>query len=57
MIRKSCFMLRTASITGENRRQYAAQAEASRGADTERWREISISTDVNARGALPALQF
>ena len=44
-------------LLGSDAVQYAAQAEASRGADTERWREISISTDVNARGALPALQF
>ena len=44
-------------LLGSDAVQFAAQAEASRGADTERWREISISTDVNARGALPALQF
>jgi NAD(P)-dependent dehydrogenase (short-subunit alcohol dehydrogenase family) len=44
-------------LLGSDAVQYASQAEASRGADTERWREISISTDVNARGALPALQF
>jgi hypothetical protein len=44
-------------LLGSDAVQYASQAEASRGADTERWQEISISTDVNARGALPALQF
>src|ERR1700687_393026 len=49
--------LPTHLLLGSDAVQYAAQAEASRGADTERWREISISTDVNARGALPALQF
>jgi len=26
-------------------------------AEVERWREISVSTDVNATGVLPALQF
>jgi NAD(P)-dependent dehydrogenase (short-subunit alcohol dehydrogenase family) len=49
--------LPTHLLLGSDAVQYAAQAEASCGADTERWREISISTDVNARGALPALQF
>jgi hypothetical protein len=30
-------------LLGSDAAQYASQAEASRGADTERWREISIS--------------
>jgi NAD(P)-dependent dehydrogenase (short-subunit alcohol dehydrogenase family) len=44
-------------LLGSDAVQYAGQAEASRAADAERWREISVSTDVNAAGALPALQF
>jgi alpha-beta hydrolase superfamily lysophospholipase len=30
---------------------------AARAADAKRWREISVSTDVNALGSLPALRF
>jgi len=44
-------------LLGSDAVQYAAQAEATRTADAERWREISASTDVNAAGALPALRF
>jgi NAD(P)-dependent dehydrogenase (short-subunit alcohol dehydrogenase family) len=44
-------------LPGSDAIQYAGQAEASRAADAERWREISVSTDVNAAGVLPALQF
>lgn len=44
-------------LLGSDAVQYAAQAEATRAADAERWREISVSTDVNAPGALPALRF
>ena len=44
-------------LLGSDAVQYAGQAEATRAADAERWREISVSTDVNAAGALPALQF
>jgi len=35
----------------------AGEAEEARAAAAERWRAISVSTDVDARGALPALQF
>src|SRR5258706_15870985 len=35
-------------LLGSDAVQYAGQAEASRAADAERWREISVSTDVNA---------
>jgi NAD(P)-dependent dehydrogenase (short-subunit alcohol dehydrogenase family) len=44
-------------LLGSDAVQFAGQAEAARAADGERWREISVSTDVNAPGALPALRF
>ncbi len=44
-------------LLGSDAVQYSGQAEATRAADADRWREISISTDVNARGALPDLRF
>jgi NAD(P)-dependent dehydrogenase (short-subunit alcohol dehydrogenase family) len=44
-------------LLGSDAVQYAGQAEATRAADAERWREISVSTDVNAPGSLPALRF
>jgi NAD(P)-dependent dehydrogenase (short-subunit alcohol dehydrogenase family) len=44
-------------LLGSDAVQYAGQAEAMRAADAERWREISVSTDVNAPGSLPALKF
>jgi hypothetical protein len=44
-------------LLGSDAVQYAGQAEASRSADAERWREISVSTDVDARVSLPALRF
>jgi NAD(P)-dependent dehydrogenase (short-subunit alcohol dehydrogenase family) len=44
-------------LLGSDAVQYAGQAEAARAADAERWREISVSTDVKAAGSLPALQF
>ncbi|MFY9529092.1 MAG: SDR family NAD(P)-dependent oxidoreductase [Candidatus Acidiferrales bacterium] len=44
-------------LLGSDAVQYAGQAEATRAADAERWREISVSTDVNAPGPLPALRF
>jgi NAD(P)-dependent dehydrogenase (short-subunit alcohol dehydrogenase family) len=49
--------LPTHLLLGSDAVHYAAQAEAARAADAERWREISLSTDVNAPGALPALRF
>jgi NAD(P)-dependent dehydrogenase (short-subunit alcohol dehydrogenase family) len=42
-------------LLGSDAIQYAGQAEAARAADAERWREISVLTDVNASGSLPAL--
>ena len=44
-------------LLGSDAVQYAGQAEAARAADAERWREMSVLTDVNAPGSLPALQF
>jgi hypothetical protein len=44
-------------LLGSDAVQYAGQAEAARAADAERWREFSVSTDVNAPGSLPALRF
>ena len=44
-------------LIGSDAVRYAAEAEAARAADAERWREISVSTDFNAPGTLPALRF
>lgn len=44
-------------LIGSDAVQFAHQAEATRAAETERWREFSISTDVNASVALPAVRF
>ena len=44
-------------LLGSDAVRYAGEAEAPRAADAERWREISVSTDVNALGHLPALRF
>src|SRR5689334_11522884 len=35
-------------LLGSDAVRYAGEAEATRAADAERWREVSISTDVNA---------
>jgi NAD(P)-dependent dehydrogenase (short-subunit alcohol dehydrogenase family) len=42
-------------LLGSDAIQYAGQAEATRAADAERWKEVSISTDVDAPESLPAL--
>jgi NAD(P)-dependent dehydrogenase (short-subunit alcohol dehydrogenase family) len=44
-------------LLGSDAVQYAGQAEAVRAADADRWREMSVSTDVNASGSLPTLRF
>jgi NAD(P)-dependent dehydrogenase (short-subunit alcohol dehydrogenase family) len=44
-------------LIGSDAVRYAGEAEAARAADAERWREISVSTDVSAPGALPELRF
>jgi hypothetical protein len=39
-------------------REFAsAQAQATRDADAERWREASVATDVDSAVSLPALRF
>jgi NAD(P)-dependent dehydrogenase (short-subunit alcohol dehydrogenase family) len=43
-------------LLGSDAVQYAGQAEEARAAEAERWRDISVSTDVNAPGSLPALR-
>jgi hypothetical protein len=43
-------------LLGSDAVQYAGQAEATRAADAERWREVSVPTDVNASGSLPAFE-
>jgi NAD(P)-dependent dehydrogenase (short-subunit alcohol dehydrogenase family) len=43
-------------LLGSDAIRYAAEAEAKRAAEGERWREISASTDFNAAAALPDLQ-
>ena len=44
-------------LIGSDAVRFASEAAAPRAADAERWREISVSTDVNAPGSLPALRF
>lgn len=44
-------------LLGSDAIQYAGQAEAARAADAERWREVSVSTDVDAPGSMPSLRF
>jgi NAD(P)-dependent dehydrogenase (short-subunit alcohol dehydrogenase family) len=44
-------------LLGSDAVQYAAQAQATRDADAERWREASVSTDVDSAVSLPALRF
>src|SRR3984957_17421269 len=44
-------------LVGSDAVQFAGQAEASRAADAERWRDASVSTDVDAPGNLPAMRF
>ena len=44
-------------LIGSDAVRYAGEAEAARAADAERWREVSVSTDVSAQGALPELRF
>src|SRR5271167_2841648 len=53
----ACDRLPAHLLLGSDAVRYAGEAEAARAADAGRWREISVSTDVNAPGSLPALQF
>jgi NAD(P)-dependent dehydrogenase (short-subunit alcohol dehydrogenase family) len=44
-------------LLGSDAVQHASQAEATRAADAERWREVSVSTDADVTVPQPALQF
>ncbi len=44
-------------LLGSDAVQYANQAEATRAADAERWREVSVSTDVNAPVSIDGFRF
>ena len=44
-------------LLGSDAVQYTGQADATRAAEAEQWREVSVSTDVKAAGALPDLRF
>jgi len=53
----ACDHLPAHLLLGSDAVRYANEAAAARAADAEKWREISIATDVNAPKAIPALQF
>jgi NAD(P)-dependent dehydrogenase (short-subunit alcohol dehydrogenase family) len=44
-------------LLGSDAVQFASEADATRAKDAERWREISVSTDVTSTQSLPALRF
>jgi NAD(P)-dependent dehydrogenase (short-subunit alcohol dehydrogenase family) len=44
-------------LLGSDAVHNSSQADKTRAADAERWREVSVSTDVNANVALPAVKF
>jgi len=44
-------------LVGSDAVEFAGQADTTRAAEANSWREASISTDFNASGALPAVQF
>ena len=44
-------------LIGSDAVEFAGQAEATRAAEATRWREVSVSTDFNASGPLPAMRF
>ena len=44
-------------LLGTDAVHYNGQAEAARTADAEQWREVSVSTDVDASHSLPDLKF
>jgi NAD(P)-dependent dehydrogenase (short-subunit alcohol dehydrogenase family) len=49
--------LPTHLLLGSDAAKHADDADATRAADAQRWREISVSTDFDAHGALPELRF
>jgi len=44
-------------LIGSDAVEYAGQAEATRAAEADRWHEFSISTDIDAKVALPKIRF
>jgi hypothetical protein len=44
-------------LLGSDAVQYAGQAEITRAQEAEGWREVSVSTDVDANGPLPDIRF
>jgi NAD(P)-dependent dehydrogenase (short-subunit alcohol dehydrogenase family) len=44
-------------LIGSDAVQYAGQADTTRTDEADRWREISVSTDVDAKGPLPDIRF
>jgi NAD(P)-dependent dehydrogenase (short-subunit alcohol dehydrogenase family) len=44
-------------LLGSDALLYSGQADATRAADAEQWREVSVSTDANTAVALPDLKF
>jgi hypothetical protein len=44
-------------LIGSDAVQYSKQADETRTAEADAWREVSISTDVDAKGALPNIRF
>src|ERR1700757_925897 len=44
-------------LLGSDAVQFAGQAEVARTQEAERWREVSVSTDVDAKGPLPDIRF
>jgi NAD(P)-dependent dehydrogenase (short-subunit alcohol dehydrogenase family) len=44
-------------LLGSDAVQYAAQAAATRAAEDERWRQVSVSVDADSTSALPNLKF
>jgi NAD(P)-dependent dehydrogenase (short-subunit alcohol dehydrogenase family) len=44
-------------LLGSDAVQFAGQAEAARAAEADRWREVSVSTDVNVPGSMPPVRF
>jgi hypothetical protein len=44
-------------LLGTDAVQYAGQAEATRAQEAGRWRDVSVSTDVEAQGPLPDIRF
>jgi len=44
-------------LLGSDAVQFSGHAEAARAQEADRWREVSVSTDVDAKGPLPSIRF